>query len=155
MGVQWNSTQTHDQIGTISADFSETKTGTGGGVYSYVGIYGWSQQPTIEYYIIDDWFDHRPIPGSKVGEITVDGAKYDVLTQQRTGASIDGSSSWTQFWSLRQEARTCGHISISEHFKGWAGLNLTLGKMYEAKVLTEVGGGSGSIDFHMAKVTVE
>jgi hypothetical protein len=30
---------------------------------------------------------------------------------------------------------------------------MTLGKMYEAKVLVEVGGGSGSIDFTTATVT--
>jgi hypothetical protein len=32
---------------------------------------------------------------------------------------------------------------------------MALGKMYEAKVLVEVGGGSGSIDFTTANVTAK
>ena len=58
-----------------------------------------------------------------------------------------------QFWSLRTTPRTCGHISISEHFKAWANAGLVLGNMEEAKVLIEVGGGMGSIDFTSATLT--
>ena len=51
----WNSTKTYSQLGTISADFAFTKTGSAGG-YSYIGIYGWSENPLHEYYIVEDWF---------------------------------------------------------------------------------------------------
>jgi hypothetical protein len=155
-GLQWNRTQTFDQLGTISADFAETKTGTAGG-FSYVGIYGWSVQPTHEYYIIDDTYGRLPFNpgGTKVGTVMLDGGTYDIITRNMSGASIDGSSSWVQFYSIRQSARTCGHISITEHFKAWANMGLTLGKMEEAKVLIEAGGGSGSINFTTATVTAQ
>jgi len=65
-----------------------------------------------------------------------------------------GKSTFPQFFSVRQSARQCGHISISEHFKQWAKLGLTLGKMEEARILVEVGGGlTGSIDFTTATLT--
>lgn len=150
-GLQWNSTKTHDQIGTISTDFAFTKSGTGGG-YSYIGIYGWSKNPLREYYIVEDWFS-RPMPGSKVGTITVDDGSYDVYKNTRVNQpSIEGTSTFDQFFSVRKTARQCGHISISQHFDEWAKLGLTLGKMYEAKVLVEAGGGSGSVDFTKATV---
>ena len=47
--------------------------------------------------------------------------------------------------------------SYSEHFKAWANLStsLTLGKMYEAMLLVEAGGGTGSIDFTTGTVTAQ
>lgn len=152
-GLQWNSTKTYNQIGTLSTDFAFTKTGTGGG-YSYIGIYGWSKNPLREYYIVEDWFS-KPMPGTKVGSITVDGGTYDVYKNTRVNQpSIEGTKTFDQFFSVRKTARQCGHISISKHFDEWAKLNLTLGKMYEAKVLVEAGGGTGSIDFTKATVDI-
>jgi predicted glycosyltransferase len=58
-----------------------------------------------------------------------------------------------QFWSVRRKQRQCGHISISEHFKKWASLGMTLGKMYEAKILVEAGGGAGTFDLTTATLT--
>src|SRR3970040_404650 len=131
VGLALGSNQTHEQLGTFSADFAETKTGTAGG-FSYVGIYGWSVNPLHEYYIIDDWFGTRPNPGDKVGTITIDWGTYDILTytQVNQPAITGGNATFVQFWSLRQTARQCGHISISEHFKAWADLGMTLGNMY-------------------------
>lgn len=156
VGVSLGSNQTHQQLGTFSADFAETKMGSAGG-YSYVGIYGWSVNPLHEYYIIDDWFGTRPNPGDKVGTISIDGGTYDILTHTQVNqpAITGGNATFVQFWSLRQTARQCGHISISEHFEAWADLGLILGNMYEAKMLVEAGGGVGSIDFTTATITIE
>ena len=154
VGLGWSSTQTYSQIGTISADFAETKTGSAGG-YSYIGIYGWSENPLHEYYIVDDWYGARPVPGTVVGTFTVDGGTYDVLTHTQVNQpSIQGTATFVQFWSVRKTARTCGHISISQHFAEWASLGMQLGDMEEARILVEVGGGSGSIDFTNADVKV-
>jgi hypothetical protein len=151
-GLGWNSTKTYTQLGTITATFAETKTGTGGG-YSYIGIYGWSKNPLIEYYIIDDWYS-KPNPGTKLGTITVDGGTYNVIKNTRVNQpSIVGTATFDQFFSVRTAARQCGQISISEHFKKWDSLGLKLGNMYEARILVEAGGGNGSIDFTEATVT--
>jgi endo-1,4-beta-xylanase len=90
-----------------------------------------------------------------VGTITVDGGTYDIMTHTQVNqpAITGGNTTFEQFWSLRTVARRCGHISISEHFKAWANAGLTLGNMEEAKILVEVGGGAGSIDFTTATVT--
>lgn len=156
-GFQWDETKTYDQLGTISADYSYAKTGSGGG-YSYIGIYGWSNNPLVEYYIVDDWFGNGPPTGggTKKGSFTIDGAEYDVYQHTQTNQpSIHGTATFPQFFSVRKTARQCGHISISEHFKEWSSLGMSLGKMYEAKLLLEVGGGQGSIDYSAATMTAK
>jgi hypothetical protein len=154
-GLGWNSTKTFTQLGTIAADFAETKTGSAGG-FSYIGIYGWSENPLHEYYIVEDWFGARPVPGTKMGTIMVDGGAYDVLTHTQVNQPtiMGNNATFVQFWSVRQSARTCGHISISQHFEQWASMGMQLGNMEEARILVEVGGGTGSIDFTNATVTV-
>jgi hypothetical protein len=161
LGLQWNSTKTYDQLGTVTAQFSEKKTGDGGG-YSYIGIYGWSQNPCVEFYIVDDSYKTMPVnPGSTVnkGTVDIDGGTYILYTRNTTGTggSKCGSSvtSWVQFYSVRRTARTCGQISISQHFAAWAAAGMTLGKMDQAQILVEVGGGTGSIDFPVASVTAQ
>ena len=161
LGLTWNNTKTYDQLGTITAQFAETKTGTGGG-YSYIGIYGWSVTPCIEWYIVDDSYNTMPVnPGSDTlkGTVTIDGGTYNLYTRATTGTggSNCGSSvsSWNQFYSIRQTARQCGQISITQHFAAWAAAGMTLGLMNEAQVLIEVGGGSGTINFSTANVTAQ
>ncbi|MEP7050553.1 MAG: glycoside hydrolase family 11 protein [Pseudomonadota bacterium] len=158
VGRSWNETQTYDQLGTISSDFAYTKTGSGGG-FSFIGIYGWSNNPLVEFYIVEDWYGSGPPPtagGTKKGSFSVDDGMYNVYQHtQNNQPSIHGTATFSQFFSIRQTPRQCGHISISEHFKEWASLGLTLGKMEEARMLVEVGGGVGSIDFKTATITVK
>ena len=157
-GLQWNDTKTYDQYGTISAQFAEKRTGSGGG-YSYIGIYGWSTNPCVEFYIVDDSFNTMPVnPGNTTnkGTVDIDGGSYILYSRATTGtggSKCSGVSNWTQFYSVRKTARKCGTISISEHFKAWAAAGMTLGKMDQAQILIEVGGGNGSIDFSTANVT--
>lgn len=156
VGLALGSNKTYDQYGTFSADYAETHTGTGG-TFSYIGIYGWTVNPLYEWYIVDDWVGSTPNPGTKVGTITVDGAAYDVFTHTQIDqpAITGGNTTFDQRFSVRQTPRQCGHITISDHFKAWAGLGLQLGKLEEAKILVEVGGGSGSADFTTATITVQ
>jgi hypothetical protein len=158
VGLGFNETKTPSQIGTITATFAETKSGTAG--YSFIGIYGWSVNPLHEYYIVDDWFGSRPSAGSlggatHMGTITVDGGTYDVYTHTQTNQpSIQGTATFVQFISVRQTARQCGTISVSEHFSQWAGMNMQLGELEEARILVEAGNSTGNIDFTTATVTV-
>jgi hypothetical protein len=152
VGLAWNSTQTHDKYANIVADYAFTKTGSGGG-YSFIGIYGWTKDPLIEYYIVEDWYGTNPPTGGGqlMGSFEVDGGTYKIYKFQRVNKpSIIGNTTFWQFFSVRQKARNCGHISLTEHFKKWASLNLTMGKMYEAKILVEAGGGQGTFDLTYA-----
>jgi len=159
-GLQFNNTKTYSEYGTITAQFAESKSATQAPPYSYIGIYGWSVNPCIEFYIVEDSFNTMPVnPGSDTltGTAVIDGGTYNLYTRQTngTGGSNCGAqvTSWNQFYSVRQTARQCGQISVTEHFNAWAAKNMTLGDMNEVQVLVEVGGGSGSIEFPMASVT--
>ena len=160
VGLQWDSGETYDQLGTISADFAETKAGTAGG-YSYIGIYGWSVSPCVEYYIIEDSYNTmpvRPYDATSVGTYDIDGGTYILYKSVMTGTgapNCSGASNWSQLSSVRQTARQCGHISISQHFAEWTSKFMTLGKIEEARILAEAGGGTGSIDFTTATVTAQ
>jgi endo-1,4-beta-xylanase len=157
-GLQWNDPETYTQYGTITAQFAETKTGTAGG-YSYIGIYGWSVSPCIEFYIVDDSYNGMPVnPGDTTNEgtVTIDGGDYILYTRPTTGtggSNCPGVTSWTQFYSVRKTARTCGQISITDHFNAWKAANMTLGNVQQTQLLIEAGGGTGSIDFTYASVT--
>jgi hypothetical protein len=155
-GLSWNSDKTFDQLGTISADYAYTKTGVSN-TTAFIGIYGWTVNPLVEFYIVEEWIGWNPASNAtKVGSLTVDGGTYDVYTHTQTNQpSIQGTATFPQFFSIRTSTRSCGHISISEHFKQWSASGLTLGKMYEAKLLVEAMGGTGTVDFTTATVTAK
>ena len=149
---------TYNQYGPITAQFAETKSGTGGD-YSYLGIYGLSTAPCVEFYIVDDSYSAMPIKPSSTaskGTVTIDGGSYDLYsgTASAADASSCRGSLWYLFYSVRQTARTCGQISITQHFDAWNAAGMKLGNLAEVKILAEVGGGTGSIDFPLANVTI-
>lgn len=161
VGLDFNQTQTHTQVGTISAEFAETKMDDGG--LTYIGIYGWTVDPLREFYILDDWGGTKPAgtssdgtPRDFVGTLTADGETYDVWKKLRENkpAITGDSETFEQYFSIRQTARQCGTISVSEHFAQWEGLGLPLGNLHEVKLLVESQDNSGSIEFTTATVVV-
>jgi endo-1,4-beta-xylanase len=152
--------KSYDTYGTFTAQFSEKKTGSSGGQWSYIGIYGWSNNPCIEWYIIDDSYSKMPInPGNcsnmKNSPLSVDDGKYTMCVRNTTGTGGDrcgNPGNWNQYYSIRQTNRTCGTISVTEHFKAWADAGNKLGNLLEVKILLEVGGGQGTVDFPIANV---
>lgn len=158
IGLQWNNTKTYDQYGTITAQFNSKKSGSAGG-YSYIGIYGWSVEPCVEFYIVDDSWNRMPVnPGmtNNKGTANIDGGTYTLYTRDTTGtggSKCPGTSQWAQYYSIRQSARSCGQISVTAHFDAWKAAGMPLGKMDQAQILVEVGGGQGSIEFPVANVT--
>jgi hypothetical protein len=155
VGLTYDETRTHQEIGTFSSDFAFTGSAN---ETTYVGIYGWSNDPLIEYYIIEDWFgDWRPSFESHEGTISVDGGSYDVYTNVRENApSIHGTQTFTQYYSVRSEGRQCGQISISQHFSEWASLGMPLGNLYEVTLLVEgLNNGTGEAEFTNASVVVQ
>jgi len=157
IGHWFDETQTFEELGEIGADMAFSKQGSAGG-FSFVGIYGWSTSPLVEYYIVEDSYGNgpaQPFGGQLRGNFTVDGAQYNVYSTTRTNApSINGTADFQQFFSVRQNPRQCGHVSISEHFRQWQRMGMTMGQAKEAKILVEAGGGNGSITFTHANVTV-
>lgn len=72
---------------------------------------------------------YNPSTGaSKKGEIVSDGDTYDVYTNQRTNApSIEGTSNFQQFWSVRRTKRQSGTVTLANHFNAWSGFGMKLG----------------------------
>jgi hypothetical protein len=161
-GLSFDSTKTPAQIGRMKADFKLVKQNIQNVGYSYVGVYGWTRNPLVEYYIVDNWLSPSPpgdwVGNKKHGAFTIDGAQYTVYENTRTGPSIDGDTTFKQYFSIRQQARDCGTIDISAHFDQWEKLGMTMGKLHEAKVLGEAGNGNGGVsgtaDFPYAKVYI-
>ena len=160
VGLNWASPKTYDQYGTITAEFAESKKGNAGG-YSYIGIYGWSQNPCVEFYIVDDSYNTMPVnPGNTTnnGTATIDGGDYILYSRNTSGtggSNCPGTSNWVQYYSVRKTARTSGQISITQHFDAWKNSKMPLGNVQQAQLLIETGGGSGSIDFTCASVTAQ
>ena len=159
-GKSYDKTQTWQQLGHLYADFSVSINNMSNVGYSYIGIYGWTVQPLVEFYIVDTWGSpYPPNPGDYKGTITVDGATYKLYYhRQIQQPSIEGTTDFDQYFSVRETKRECGTIDITAHFQAWANkMNWTMGKMHEAKVLGEAGGGntSGKFDLNYAKVYVD
>jgi hypothetical protein len=160
VGYFWGNGGKYTTYGNLYCDFEFTRSGRStAGAYSYIGIYGWSRNPLIEYYIVEDWFgnqwqsDTTPLGpatmggAAEQGSFSIDGAEYKIYRNTRTNKpSINGTATFTQFFSVRQTPRKSGTISITEHFRKWGELGMNLGNMYEAKFLVEAGGGVGWFD---------
>lgn len=145
VGLAFDSTKTYDQLGTLSSDYAFTRTTTG---TCYVGIHGSTVSPSAVFYIVEDWNVVRPTFGTKLGTITIDGGQYDVYRYQPLGPPTNP----TQYYSVRTTGRHCGHISISEHFKQWATLGVTLGKFADTTMIVEALSATGTVDFTFATV---
>jgi endo-1,4-beta-xylanase len=157
MGFEWgNSGKAFTAYGDITADLAFKKNGTGG-PYSYVGIYGWSTNPCIEWYIVDDSYSAMPFNTGTApsGTADLDGGTYNLVKRNTTGTGgnrCGNVTAWDQFYSIRHTGRQCGTISVSEHFKLWDAKGWKLGNLLEVKILVEAASGQGSVDFAVANV---
>jgi hypothetical protein len=163
LGLDFNNPQAYTSYGTITAEFSETKsgtdcTGTNCFGYSSIGMYGWMHSPCIEWYINEDSYSGSlPHNGTAV---TIDGDTYYLVTSQTSGTGganaceAGHQGNWTNITANRATPRQCGTINLTKHFASWAAQpNWTLGTLASVHINVEVGGGTGSIQFPVANVT--
>lgn len=166
VGFQYSGSGVDHKTKKYGVDYKYTKTGSAS--YGYIGIYGWTANAQVEYYIVDDWFSkpNTQYIGDQFGTLTVDGGTYTIhayLRQQEPSKS--GTSTFVQMFSVRNTPRQCGHIDVSAHFNKWDELfhgqtaslkgskgggsaTLKLNNLTEMMLMTEAGGNaSGSVDY--------
>ena len=151
-GIKFGSTKSYEQVGNISIDYGCDYQPSGN---SYLCVYGWSKNPLVEYYIVESWGSWRPPGASSKGTINVDGGTYDVYETTRVNQpSIEGNTTFKQFWSVRTSKKTSGTISVTDHFRAWSRMGMSLGNLYEVALNVEGYQSSGSANVYKNTITV-
>ena len=80
-----------------------------------------------------------------MGTVSSDGATYAIWEHQQVDQpSIQGTSTFEQYISIRDSATSSGTITVENHFKAWAALGMNLGTMNFQVIAVESWSGSGT-----------
>ncbi|KAG5927538.1 hypothetical protein E4U42_002115 [Claviceps africana] len=119
----------------------------------YLSVYGWSEDPLVECYIVENYGTYNPAgSGKKKGSVKVDGSIYDIYVAQRKHApsvasANGGIADFPQYWSIRQDKRFNGTVSTDKHIAAWKSLGLEMGELDETILAVEGYFSTGSASF--------
>jgi len=159
-GLAFDKKRKHQEIGDFYTTYdcnykpSESKNGN-----SYLSVYGWTVEPLIEFYIIEDWrnwVSYMSPDATFKGSFEINGSIYDIYTKTRVNKpSIIGMTTFEQYFSIRRDKRNKGSIHISKHFNQWELLGMSMGKLHEVSFVVEGYQSSGSFEFLALDVSVK
>ncbi len=143
VGRGWRQGSTDRVIGYHARRFNPGSNG-------YLTLYGWSRDPLVEYYVVDNWGNFTP-PGSTavpLGTVQSDGGAYRIYRIRRIRQpSIAGTATFDQYWSVRTERRPIGRdsiITLANHIAGWRRAGMALGSLDYQVLATEGFGSTGA-----------
>lgn len=83
--------------------------------------------------------------GTQKGTVYSDGATYTIWENTRVNEpSIEGTSTFNQYISIRQSGTASGTVTIQNHFNAWAALGMDLGTLNFQVIAVESWDGSGT-----------
>lgn len=151
-GSKFDCTQTYRDMENIAFDYEVDYNPDGN---SYLCIYGWTRDPLVEYYIVESWGSWRPPGSAPIGVVEADGGVYDVYRTMRVEQpSIDGTTTFEQYWSVRREKRTKGTVNVTAHFAAWESMGMPIGNLYEAALTVEGYQSKGTADVLANELTI-
>ena len=138
MGKKLDRTTPYHEYGDIILDYAAGHNIFRGNA-SYLCVYGWTEDPLVEWYIIESRGNYKPGGSNLLGTVELDGGIYQIYESTRIEQpSIQGTRTFQQYWSIRLDNRTEGIITISSHFKAWEEVNLDMsGRLYEVSLCLE------------------
>lgn len=118
------------------------------GSYNFVGVYGWTTSPLIEYYVAEKG---SMTGGTSFGSVSSDGHNYSCYKSQRVNApSIIGTATFWQYKDTWGGAPTGqnGKVSMANHINNWRsrGGQGFGSHNYQIFAIEAWGGRSGSIN---------
>ncbi|KAK4224535.1 endo-1,4-beta-xylanase I precursor [Podospora fimiseda] len=96
----------------------------------YIAIYGMTQNPYNEFYILDYHGTYNPGPSTakKLGEVTCDDGDYEIYRRGWwEGGSPPGITMPTRIYSIRKQKRIGGIVRTGCHFEAWKKLDIDIG----------------------------
>lgn len=126
-----------------------------------IGVGGWMENPTIEFYIIDGWGNWNPHSDDVLSTFESNGIKYNVykvFTNKQTpdGKQIFAYNSVAQENIVSKIDDTCNvknTINVADHFKAWCEAGLELGYIYDIGFQIHAFRSSGSAKLNSLEIS--